>query len=120
MMRRALLSVTDKSGLAEFAKGLVELGFEIVSTGGTARSLSEAGISVTQVEHITGFPEMLDGRIKTLHPIVHGGLLGDVRKPQHVEAMSRAGISPIELLAVNLYAFEKTVTGAHSFDEAIE
>lgn len=119
-MRRALLSVTDKTGLAEFAKCLVELGFEIVSTGGTARALAEAGIKVSAVEQITGFPEMLEGRIKTLHPKVHGGLLGDRRKHAHREAMAEAGIEPIELLAVNLYAFEKTVTGPHSFEEAIE
>ena len=119
-MRRALLSVTDKSGLTEFAKGLLQLGFEVISTGGTAKVLAETGIPVVNIEEVTGFPEMLDGRIKTLHPKVHGGLLGDLRKPMHVEAMARAGIDSIEILAVNLYAFEKTVTGPHSFEEAIE
>lgn len=118
--RRALLSVTDKTGLLEFARGLVRLGFEIVSTGGTAKALAEGGVNVIPVEDITGFPEMLDGRVKTLHPMVHGGLLADRRKPQHVEAMARAGIEGIELLAVNLYAFEDTVTREHTFDQAVE
>lgn len=118
--RRALLSVTDKSGLDEFAQSLLVLGFEIVSTGGTARALRDSGIEVRDVQDITGYPEMLDGRVKTLHPMVHGGLLGDRRNPQHVEAMARAGIEGIDVLAVNLYAFERTVTGEHTFDEAIE
>lgn len=120
MSRRALLSVTDKSGLAEFAGGLVGLGFELISTGGTARALRDAGLEVKDVSEVTGFPEMMDGRLKTLHPLVHGGLLGDRRNPLHVEAMARAGISAIDVLVVNLYAFEKTVTGAHDFEEAIE
>jgi len=120
MPRRALLSVTDKTGLFEFALALEEMGFEIVSTGGTACALRDSGIHVRDVEEITGFPEMMDGRVKTLHPMVHGGLLGDRRNPQHVEAMARAGIDGIDLLAVNLYAFEKTVTGEHTFDQAIE
>ena len=120
MSRRALLSVTDKSGLAEFAAGLAGLGFELISTGGTARALREAGLEVKDVSEVTGFPEMMDGRLKTLHPLVHGGLLGDRRNPLHVEAMTRAGISAIDVLVVNLYAFEKTVTRAHDFEEAIE
>lgn len=120
MSRLALLSVTDKTGLAPFARGLSELGFTLVSTGGTARTLREAGLAVTDVAEVTGFPEMLDGRVKTLHPMVHGGLLGDVRKTEHVDAMARAGIERIELAAINLYAFEATVTGDHTFEEAIE
>ncbi|MBS1723749.1 MAG: bifunctional phosphoribosylaminoimidazolecarboxamide formyltransferase/IMP cyclohydrolase [Armatimonadetes bacterium] len=120
MRRRALLSTTDKSGLNEFAKGLEDLGFELVSTGGTARSLRDAGRAVTDVSEVTGFPEMLDGRVKTLHPMVHGGLLGDVRLLSHREQMEEAGITAFEVVCVNLYAFEKTVSGPHSPEEAIE
>jgi phosphoribosylaminoimidazolecarboxamide formyltransferase / IMP cyclohydrolase len=118
--KRALLSVTDKSGLLELAGGLVALGFEIVSTGGTAKAIRDAGFPVQEVADVTGFPEMLDGRVKTLHPKIHGGLLGDVRKPEHAEEMRRAGIVPFGLVAVNLYPFEKTVAGQHRFDQAIE
>jgi len=120
MALRALLSVTDKTGIVEFATGLLELGFDIVSTGGTAKALREAGIPVTDVSEITSFPEMLDGRVKTLHPMVHGGLLGDVRLPSHLAAMEKAGIEPISVLCVNLYAFETTVTKPHTLEEAIE
>lgn len=120
MKPRALLSVTDKSGLIEFARGLDRLGFELVSTGGTANALADAGIPVVRVEHVTHFPEMLDGRVKTLHPFIHGGLLGDVRSSNHRREMNDAGIVPISLLCVNLYAFEKTVSGEHSFAEAVE
>jgi phosphoribosylaminoimidazolecarboxamide formyltransferase/IMP cyclohydrolase len=120
MKKRALISVTDKAGVVDFARGLVGLGFEIISTGGTARSLREAGLTVLDVSEVTGFPEMLDGRVKTLHPMVHGGLLGDIRLESHRKAMAEAGIDPIDILAVNLYAFEKTVTGEHNMDEAIE
>ncbi|MCB8932490.1 MAG: bifunctional phosphoribosylaminoimidazolecarboxamide formyltransferase/IMP cyclohydrolase [Fimbriimonadaceae bacterium] len=119
-MPRALLSVTDKSGVVAFARGLVDAGYELVSTGGTARALREAGLAVTDVAHVTGFPEMLDGRIKTLHPAIHGGLLGDVRNADHRTAMVEAGIAPIDVVAVNLYAFEKTVSGEHTLDDAIE
>ena len=119
-MARALLSVTDKTGLAEFGAGLASRGFELVSTGGTARALREAGLTVVDVAEVTGFPEMLDGRVKTLHPLVHGGLLGDVRQASHHEAMREAGIEPIAIACVNLYAFEKTVTAPHTLDEAIE
>jgi phosphoribosylaminoimidazolecarboxamide formyltransferase/IMP cyclohydrolase len=119
-MRRALLSVTDKSGLADFAARLSELGFELISTGGSAKALREAGLAVKDVSEVTGFPEMLDGRVKTLHPMVHGGLLGDRRLPSHVQAMEAAGISGIEVLCVNLYAFEKTVTQPHEFEDAVE
>ncbi len=117
---RALLSVTDKFGLASFATGLAELGFELISTGGTARALREAGLTVRDVSEVTAFPEMLDGRVKTLHPMVHGGLLGDTRLESHRAQMADAGIEPISLVCVNLYAFEQTVTGEHDLDEAIE
>ena len=117
---RALLSVTDKTGVVEFARGLADHGFELVSTGGTAKALREAGLNVVDVSEVTQFPEMLDGRVKTLHPLVHGGLLGDVRLESHKVAMAAAGIEPIQIVVVNLYAFEKTVRGPHSVDEAIE
>ena len=119
-MPRALVSVTDKSGVTEFALGLVALGFEILSTGGTAKTLRGSGVAVIDVSEVTGFPEMLDGRIKTLHPLVHGGLLGDRRNPDHVRQMREAAITGIDLLCVNLYAFEQTVSGAHDLDQAIE
>lgn len=117
---RALLSVTDKTGIVDFARALVGFGFELISTGGTAKALRDAGLTVADVSEVTGFPEMLDGRVKTLHPLVHGGLLGDVREASHREQMAEAGIQPIRLLCVNLYAFEKTVTGNPTFEEAIE
>jgi len=119
-MPRALLSVTDKTGLVPFAQGLSELGFELVSTGGTAAALREAGLTVVDVSQVTDFPEMLDGRVKTLHPKVHGGLLGDLRKESHRQQMEEAGIVPIEIVAVNLYAFEKTVSGNPTLDQAVE
>lgn len=118
--RRALLSVTDKSGIADFAQKLVSLGFEILSTGGTAKALRAAGIAVTDVSEVTGFPEMLEGRVKTLHPLVHGALLGDTRSADHRQQMEAANIHPIEVLCVNLYAFEETVSGPHTFAEAVE
>ena len=117
---RALLSVTDKSGIVDFAGALVERGFEILSTGGTAKTLREAGLSVTDVSDVTGFPEMLDGRVKTLHPMVHGGLLGVIANPEHVSAMQNAGIEPISIVAVNLYRFEETVSKPHNLNQAIE
>src|SRR5579862_2713362 len=101
--RRALLSVSDKTGLAAFAKGLSELGFEILSTGGTAAALTNAGIAVVNVSDVTRFPEMLEGRVKTLHPAVHGGILADRAKPEHLEAILRHDIRPIDLVCVNLY-----------------
>jgi phosphoribosylaminoimidazolecarboxamide formyltransferase / IMP cyclohydrolase len=103
--RRALLSVSDKTGLAAFARGLVDRGFELVSTGGTARALGESGLLVTDVSAVTGFPEMLDGRVKTLHPAIHGGILADRRRPEHREALLTAGIASFELVVVNLYPF---------------
>jgi len=116
----ALLSVTDKSGIIDFGKGLVERGFQLVSTGGTAKSCRDAGLPVTEVSELTGCHEMLDGRVKTLHPIIHGGILGDTRLESHRLALGEARISPIELVAVNLYAFEETISKDHTFAEAIE
>lgn len=107
-IRRALLSVTDKTGLVEFAKVLVEFGVELVSTGGTARTLREAGLGVQDISDLTGFPEMLDGRVKTLHPKVHGGLLYIRGNHEHEAAVAMHGIQPIDMVVVNLYAFEKT------------
>jgi hypothetical protein len=108
-VRRALLSVTDKSGLVEFARGLHELGVELLSTGGTAATLREAGLPVRDVAELTGVPEMLSGRVKTLHPRVHGGLLADRDRPEHRADLETHGIAPIDLAVINLYAFEATV-----------
>ncbi len=107
--RRALISVSDKSGIIPFAKGLSALGMEILSTGGTARHLRENGIAVTDVSQVTSFPEMMDGRVKTLHPAIHGGLLGLRSNPEHMAAMEKHGIRPIDLVVVNLYPFAKTI-----------
>jgi len=120
-MPRALVSVSDKRGVVEFARELAALGWEIVSTGGTARALAQAGVAVTPVEKITGFPEMMDGRVKTLHPAVHGGLLARRHVPADRMAMERHGIVPIDLVAVNLYPFRETVARPTvSIEEAIE
>ena len=120
MKRRALLSVYRKDGLVDLAKGLVSRGFEIVSTGGTATELEKAGVAVTGVSKITGFPEILDGRVKTLHPIVHGGILARRDLPEHQAALEKHGIAPIDVVVVNLYPFEEKVAKGCSFDEAIE
>ncbi len=106
-VRRALLSVHDKTGVVEFARGLAALGAEILSTGGTAKLLRESGVPVVDVAEVTGFPEMLDGRVKTLHPGVHGGILARRELPEHVAALERHGIRPIDLVAVTLYPFER-------------
>ena len=119
-VRRALLSVSDKSGIVDFAKALAGNGVELLSTGGTARTLKEAGLTVVDVATVTGSPEMLDGRVKTLHPKVHGGLLADRSKPDHVAALAEHGIPEIDLLAINLYPFEETLTRGAGFDECIE
>ncbi|HYK36174.1 bifunctional phosphoribosylaminoimidazolecarboxamide formyltransferase/IMP cyclohydrolase [Alloacidobacterium sp.] len=118
---RALLSVTDKSGLVDFARELAKHGIELVSTGGTAKALREAGLKVRDISELTGFPEMLDGRVKTLHPKVHGGILHIRENAQHVAAVKEHGIEPIDMVVVNLYAFEKTAArpGA-KFAEVIE
>jgi len=119
--RRALLSVSDKAGLPELGRGLVGLGFELVSTGGTARALRDAGLPVTDVAAVTGFPEMLDGRVKTLHPRVHGGILADRRLAAHREAAIAAAIAPFELVIVNLYPFAATVERPGvTLDEVVE
>ena len=118
---RALISVSDKRGVVEFARGLIALGIEIVSTGGTAQALSEAGVRVVPVEDVTGFPEMLDGRVKTLHPHVHAGILHRRDDPGHVREMNKSGLQPIDLVVVNLYPFEQTIARPDcSFAEAIE
>jgi phosphoribosylaminoimidazolecarboxamide formyltransferase/IMP cyclohydrolase len=120
-MPRALFSVSDKSGLLEFAQGLAELGWELVSTGGTARALRDAGLPARDVSEITRFPEMLDGRVKTLHPAVHGGLLARRDEPEHMTAIAEHEIGPIDLVAVNLYPFRETAArSAVSPDEVIE
>src|SRR6185436_5863062 len=121
-IKRALLSVSDKTGLAEFAKALHhEFGVELISTGGTAKFLRDAGLPVTDVSQVTGFPEMMDGRIKTLHPLIHGGLLALRDNPEHVSAMKQHGIEPIDLVCINLYPFEQTISKPNvSFEEAIE
>ncbi len=120
-MPRALVSVSDKRGVVDFARGLATLGFEILSTGGTAKLLAEAGVPVRQVSDYTGFPEMLDGRVKTLHPKIHGGLLGRRDLPEHVRAMREHGIEPIDLVAVNLYPFRETIARpGTTLAEAIE
>jgi phosphoribosylaminoimidazolecarboxamide formyltransferase/IMP cyclohydrolase len=108
-VRRALLSVFDKSGVLEFARGLADLSVELLSTGGTARTLREGGLAVTDVAEVTGFPEMLDGRVKTLHPRIHGGLLAARGNPEHEGQLAAQGITPIDLVAINLYPFEATV-----------
>ncbi len=107
-MPTALLSVSDKSGLVEFARGLVDLGFSLLSTGGTSKALRDAGLAVSDVADVTKFPEMLDGRVKTLHPVVHGGLLARRDLPAHMEAIAAHGIAPIDLVCVNLYPFRET------------
>jgi phosphoribosylaminoimidazolecarboxamide formyltransferase / IMP cyclohydrolase len=119
-IRRALLSVSDKTGLAEFAKGLATHSIQLVSTGGTAKALRDAGLRVADVSELTNFPEMMDGRVKTLHPIIHGGLLALRDKPDHAEAMRAHGIEGIDLLVCNLYPFEATVAKCAGFEETIE
>jgi len=120
-IKRALLSVTDKSGLVEFARQLAGLGVDLISTGGTAKLLRESGIPVKDISELTGFPEMLDGRVKTLHPKVHGGILHIRDNAEHVAAVAEHGIQPIDMVVVNLYAFEKTASKAGvAFQEIIE
>ena len=120
-VRRALLSVTDKTGLVVFAQSLATLGVDLVSTGGTAQTLREAGLRVRDISELTGFPEMLDGRVKTLHPKVHGGILHRRDKPEHIAAIAEHDIEPIDMVVVNLYAFEKTAARPGvTFAEVIE
>ena len=118
-VRRALISVSDKRGLIPFVSGLRDIGVEILSTGGTCRALRDAGIDVIEVSEKTGFPEIMDGRVKTLHPTIHGGLLG--RRGTDEGVMEEHGIEPIDLLAVNLYPFEQTIARDDAtIDDAIE
>ncbi len=117
---RALLSVSDKTGLIDFATALSGFGVDLVSTGGTAKALKDAGLAVTDVADLTGFPEMMDGRVKTLHPNVHGGLLAIRADKEHAAAMQAHGIKPIDLLVVNLYPFEETVAKGAAYDDCIE
>src|SRR5512136_550097 len=119
-IKRALISVTDKKGIVDLAKGLKAFGVEILSTGGTAAQIKAAGIDVTDVSSYTGFPEMMDGRLKTLHPKVHGGLLAVRDNAEHTRAAEAHGIPPIDLLVVNLYPFEATVAKGAAFEECIE
>ena len=120
VVRRALLAVYDKTGVVELAQGLVEMGVSLVSSGGTAATIRAAGLEVTSVEDLTGFPEMLDGRVKTLHPLIHGGLLADKRKPEHLAQLAEHGIEPFDLVVVNLYPFRETVASGAGTDEVIE
>ena len=120
-IERAIISVTDKTGIVEFAKELQKFGVEILSTGGTAKKLREGGVKVREISDYTGFPEMLDGRVKTLHPKIHGGILGRRDIPEHVRQMKEHDILPIDMVLVNLYEFEKTVAKKDcTLDEAIE
>ncbi|SEH65618.1 phosphoribosylaminoimidazolecarboxamide formyltransferase / IMP cyclohydrolase [Mycolicibacterium rutilum] len=119
-IRRALISVYDKTGLADLARGLHDAGVSIVSTGSTAKTIAAAGVPVTPVEDVTGFPEVLDGRVKTLHPRVHAGLLADQRKPEHVSALTELGVEAFELVVVNLYPFTETVDSGAGEDECVE
>lgn len=120
MGKRALISVSDKSGVVEFASGLVKMGFEVVSTGGTAKTLRESGVPVTYITNVTGFPEILDGRVKTLHPAVHGGILAR-RTEDHAAQLEKQGIGYIDLVAVNLYPFRQTISRPRaSLEEAVE
>jgi phosphoribosylaminoimidazolecarboxamide formyltransferase / IMP cyclohydrolase len=120
-IHRALISLTDKSAVVDFARGLKECEVELLSTGGTAKLLRENGVAITEVSDYTGFPEMLDGRVKTLHPKIHGGILGIRDNQAHVETMARHGIEPIDMVVVNLYAFAQTIAKPGcTLEEAIE
>src|SRR5690606_40452200 len=111
-MPRALISVSDKRGIVAFAQALSELGWQIISTGGTAAALRKGGIAVVSVDEVTGFPEILDGRVKTLHPRIHGGVLARRNHPEHAAALTAHGIAPIDLVAVNLYPCRATGVGS--------
>jgi len=118
-LRRALVSVSDKTGLEDLARGLADAGVRIVSTGSTAARIAASGVAVTRVEELTGFPERLDGRVKTLHPKVHAGLLADLRLPAHAAQLEELGIEPFDLLVVNLYPFTATVASGAGPDECV-
>jgi len=119
-IQRALISVYDKTGLIDLARGLHDAGVEIVSTGSTAKTIADKGIPVTPVEFVTGFPEILDGRVKTLHPRIHGGILADSRNPEHLKALQRHDIAPFDLVVVNLYPFSETVASGAELEECVE
>jgi len=120
-IQRAIVSVTDKTGVVDFVKALAAFGIQILSTGGTAKALREGGLAVTDISAYTGFPEMLDGRVKTLHPKVHGGLLGVRDNPEHVKVMKEHGILNIDMVVINLYRFEKTVAAQGvTLEDAVE
>jgi phosphoribosylaminoimidazolecarboxamide formyltransferase/IMP cyclohydrolase len=120
-IRKAIVSVSDKKGIEEFVTALHGLGIEILSTGGTAKRLRESGVPVIDVSEYTGFPEMLDGRVKTLHPKIHGGLLARRDNPDHMQQLKDQGMDPIDMVVVNLYPFEKTISKPDvTFEEAIE
>ena len=119
-VRRALVSVYDKTGLVPLARALADAGVEIVSTGSTAATIAAAGLAVTPVEEVTGFPECLEGRVKTLHPAVHAGILADRRKPDHLDQLGTLGVTPIDLVIVNLYPFTDTVASGAPFDACVE
>src|SRR6478672_8040017 len=120
-MPRALLSVSDKTGIVELSRGLSARGFELVSTGGTAKALADAGLQVTGVSELTGFPEMMDGRVKTLHPALHGGILARRDHAEDLDALARHGIQPIDLVVVNLYPFAQTaMQPGVEFDALVE
>ncbi len=119
-VRRALISVSEKAGIAELGRFFAEHGVEVLSTGGSAKALAEAGIDVTEVSRHTGFPEIMNGRVKTLHPMIHGGILANRDKDAHMEALDHHGIAPIDLVVVNLYPFEQTVRAGAVFDDCIE
>ncbi|MBO0877616.1 MAG: bifunctional phosphoribosylaminoimidazolecarboxamide formyltransferase/IMP cyclohydrolase, partial [Pseudonocardia sp.] len=119
-VRRALISVYDKAGLLDLATGLHAAGVEIVSTGSTAQRIADAGVPVTRVEEVTSFPECLDGRVKTLHPRIHAGLLADTRKPEHLDQLRQLAIAPFDLLASNLYPFSETVESGAAVDDCVE
>ncbi len=121
MNRRAIISVSDKTGVVDFAKSLTELGFEVLSTGGTSKVLTEAGIKVTNVSDVTGFPECLDGRVKTLHPMIHAGILAMRSNPEHMQQLEKLGVTPIDVVAINLYPFKQTILKPDvTLEDAIE
>ena len=120
-IKRALISVSDKTGVVEFARSLTEAGVEIISTGGTMKALKDAGLPVTYVSDVTGFPEIMDGRVKTLHPYIHGGILAVRDNPRHKQQMQEHKIKPIDLVAVNLYPFQATIAKENAtLAEAVE
>src|SRR5687767_6183182 len=120
-IKRALISVSDKQGVVEFGKALVDLGVELISSGGTAKALADAGLPVTKVADVTGAPEILGGRVKTLHPKIHGGILADKRNPEHVQEIAEQGIEAFDLVVCNLYPFERAVAHPSTKEsEAIE